>query len=248
MEILLLLSTFFTSLLSGTLAVGGGQVLLFILTLVLPVPETMLLHGATQLSSNTTRTLLFRKHLQWRVIGIYALGSLLAIYFYLQMNFIPEKYMIYLFLGFLPLLSLVKSLGKKLSIAKYRNSAFAGSLITFSQVSFGVSGSLIDMFFAESGYNKYKVVANKSITQVGGHIFKIFIYSSVVLAQSRAELQMHWFPICIFGAWLGTFIGKKVLKKLNEENFQKFTKIIICCLSVLLIFKGIQSLPVNLWN
>lgn len=238
MELLLFLAAFLTSLLSGTLAVGGGSALMFFLTLLLPVPETMLLHGSTQLTSNTTRTILFRKHIEWKNIFIYSIGSAIALSIFFYFSYVPEKYMIYLFLGFLPLLSLFKKIGKPLSFERYRNSAIAGGIVSFAQMSFGVSGSIIDMFFTQSSYDKYKTIANKSITQIAGHLFKIVFYFSIVFSDASTKLQLHWFPICIFGAWLGTFTGKKLVAYLKEEDFQKYTRLIITGLSCMMIYKG----------
>lgn len=240
MELLLFISVLLCSTLSGALAIGGGQILLFILSLLFPIPEAMLLHGATQLTGNISRSAFFYKHLNWQSIKIYLLGSIIGAIIFWKISFIPEKFVIYIFLGSLPLISLFKRIGTYFKITKPKNAAIAGLSISFSQLMFGVSGSLIDVFYTHSGFNRYQIIANKSFTQIIGHIFKILFYGSLLLKENLGKIEMHWFPLMILTALAGTYLGKKIVPFIKEVHFTRITKGLIAGFSIVLLFKGVR--------
>ena len=66
------ITAFFTSILSGILGMGGGITLLGVMTLLMSPVEVVPIHGVVQLFSNSTRTLVFLKHVRWRFFLTYA--------------------------------------------------------------------------------------------------------------------------------------------------------------------------------
>ena len=74
----ILATAFATSVLSGVFGMAGGLVLMGALALVLPVSAALVTHGLIQMVANGWRAILHRQHLQWRIVGLYALGSAAA--------------------------------------------------------------------------------------------------------------------------------------------------------------------------
>ena len=70
--IVLAVAAYLTATLSGIIGMGGGMTLLGIMTLLLPAPLVVPLHGVVQLGSNTTRTAIFLRHVRWSVFLTYA--------------------------------------------------------------------------------------------------------------------------------------------------------------------------------
>ena len=66
-----------TSFLSGIFGMAGGMILMGLLLALMPLPAAMVLHGVTQLTSNGWRAWLWRAHIDWRIVGRFAVGSLL---------------------------------------------------------------------------------------------------------------------------------------------------------------------------
>ena len=65
---LLSAAAFFMSAISGIVGAGGGTALLALMLQFLVPASALPAHGVVQLASNTTRTLLFWRHMSWPVI------------------------------------------------------------------------------------------------------------------------------------------------------------------------------------
>ena len=64
---ILLIASFLTSSISAVLGMGGGIILLGIMSIIIPEGYMVIaLHGVIQLISNSTRTFVFRNHIKKR--------------------------------------------------------------------------------------------------------------------------------------------------------------------------------------
>ena len=78
--IILLLASFLTSSISAVLGMGGGIILLGIMTIIIPEGYMVIaLHGIIQLVSNTTRTYVFRDHLKKDILTKFSFGALIGV-------------------------------------------------------------------------------------------------------------------------------------------------------------------------
>src|SRR5262245_2036603 len=92
-----------TSFLSGVFGMAGGLILLGVLLVIMDVTSAMILFGATQLGANGWRTFLWRQHILWRLVGPYIAGALAMFAFMKVVAFLPDKAMVYIGLGLLPI-------------------------------------------------------------------------------------------------------------------------------------------------
>ena len=70
-SIILVVSAFITSSISAVIGMGGGIILLGIMAIIIPEGYMVIaLHGMIQLFSNSTRSLVFRNHIKWRIIKL----------------------------------------------------------------------------------------------------------------------------------------------------------------------------------
>ena len=58
-----------TSFLSGIFGMAGGMILMGLLLAIMPLAAAMVLHGITQMASNGWRAVLWRAHIEWRIVG-----------------------------------------------------------------------------------------------------------------------------------------------------------------------------------
>ena len=65
---LLGLTVFATSFLAGIFGMAGGMILMAVLLAFMPVPQAMMLHGVTQVTSNLWRAVLWRAYVEWRIV------------------------------------------------------------------------------------------------------------------------------------------------------------------------------------
>ena len=75
--ILLIVAAFFTSSISAVLGMGGGIILLGIMAIIIQDGYMVIaLHGIIQLASNTTRTYVFKNHLEKKIIKEFFIGAM----------------------------------------------------------------------------------------------------------------------------------------------------------------------------
>src|SRR5215469_13075746 len=91
-----------TSLVSGVFGMAGGLMLMGALALVLPVRAALVTHGLIQMVANGWRAVLHRKHVQWRIVGLYALGSAAVAGVLAFVSFVPSRPLLFLLLGLVP--------------------------------------------------------------------------------------------------------------------------------------------------
>ncbi len=100
------LSVLATSILSGVVGMAGGMILMGILLMLMPVAAAMVLHAVTQIASNGWRAFLWRGHIEWRIIGGYALGSFAVFLLMKLVAVLPAKAVVYIAMGVTPFIVL----------------------------------------------------------------------------------------------------------------------------------------------
>ncbi len=137
-----------TSFLSGIFGMAGGTILLGVLLVFLDVAPTMVLFGATQAAANGWRVVLWRRYVQWGIVGRYVIGATLAFLVVRPIAFLPDKMLVYFFVGTLPFM--VYALPTRwlaLDIARPGAPYLCGALIMLIQLFGGASGHILDLFF-----------------------------------------------------------------------------------------------------
>ena len=79
-----------TSFLSGIFGMAGGMVLLGVLLIFMDVAPAMVLFGVTQATANGWRAWLWRRYVQWRIVGHYIIGSALTFLVVRLIAFLPR--------------------------------------------------------------------------------------------------------------------------------------------------------------
>lgn len=237
-ELALLFSSFVTSLISGIFGMAGGVILMGILLVVLPVSGAMILHGYLQFISNANRTFQIYQHIYWRSMYSYLFGMAVALLFFLSVQIVLSKYMVYFVLGFLPLFGF---LPKKWALDFSRNShAFICGFTTCGmQFLSGVNGPLLDVFFVNTKLNRFQIIATKAVTQSLSHVIKVgyFLYVGRSL-ESLWALPIWFYILCIPVSIYGTYLGIKILNQMSDKNFLRYTRWILVAVGCMYIYKG----------
>ncbi len=241
--IALLLVVLITSTISGVFGMAGGLMLMGALTLAMPVAAAMVTHGAVQLVSNGWRAVLHRAHIDWRIIAMYALGSLAAGAAVAVVIYSPSKAWVYLLLGLVPGLAWLPKDRFNLDAAKPAHAVACGLSVTGLNVLAGVSGPLLDVFFVRTALTRHQIVATKAATQALSHTAKILFYGAPLLSSlSASGLPPWWFfavaaPLAMLGAWIGGF----VLDRLSDKSFLKWTRWLVTAIGADYLVLAMQS-------
>jgi uncharacterized membrane protein YfcA len=232
---------FITATLSGVFGMAGGLVLMGGLAVVLPVSAAFVTHGLLQLVANGWRAILHRQHVNWRIVGIYALGSLIAGGVVSLIALTPSKAALYLFMGLLPGVLWLPQSWIKLDAARPGQALLSGLMVTGVNLTAGVAGPLLDIFFVRTALTRHVIVATKAATQVFAHLAKIIVYGAPLIAVHGKGLPPWWlFALAVPLSMAGTAVGGVILDRLSDVNFKKWTRLIVTVVGVTYLVQAAQ--------
>jgi uncharacterized membrane protein YfcA len=223
---LVLVAVLLTATLSGVLGMAGGLLLMGVLLLVLPTAVAFVVHGLLQLVANGWRAGLHRRHIQWRVIAWYAVGSAGAAALLGVLSWIPSKTVIYLALGLVPGLVWLPRRWLALDITRPRQAVAAGLLTTGVNLVAGVAGPLLDVFFVRAELGRHAVVATKAATQALAHLAKVAVYGAVLTGGGTGVpwiVVLLGVPLSV----LGTALGARLLDRMTDATFASTTRWVV---------------------
>ncbi|MBP8248003.1 MAG: sulfite exporter TauE/SafE family protein [Phenylobacterium sp.] len=233
---------FVTATLSGVFGMAGGLVLMGGLALVLPISAAFVSHGLLQLVANGWRAILHRKHVAWKIVALYALGSLIAGTAISLIALTPSKPYLFLFMGLLPCLLWLPQDWIRLDAAKPPQALLSGILVTGVNLTAGVAGPLLDIFFVRTALTRHVIVATKAATQVFAHLAKVVVYGGLMLrSQDGAGMPPLWlFAVAIPLSMLGTVVGGRILDRMTDINFKRYTRLIVTAVGILYLIQAGQ--------
>lgn len=202
----LMLAAFLTAVLSATLGMAGGLLLMGGFVALLPVPDAMVMHGLTQLVANGGRALTLRAHVDRPALVAYAVGALLAGLLARVVAVAPPVWVVYLGLGLVPFVALALPRSRWLDAGTPVGAGAAGFLVVGTQSMFGVAGPILDTFFQSGRLDRFGVVATKAATQALSHLLKVALFLPLVV---------------------GTQVGTRLLARLPEADFRLWTRRVV---------------------
>jgi uncharacterized protein len=236
--IILLASSFAGSLMTASLGVGGGAFLIAVMAGVVPPLALIPVHGIAQLGSNAGRAWMTRRHAAPRVVGFFALGSLLAA---LLAGFVLGR----IEPGWIPLLVGLFILALTwLPMPKFNHGTrplglFSGGLITtLATMLVGATGPLVSAWLGRSG-DRWTYTANFSGCMFIQHLLKVLAFGLAGFA------FLPWLPLLalmIAFGYAGTLVGLKVLGRLPDRHFKLLFRIVMTLLALRAIWVWAQTL------
>ena len=219
---------FVTATLSGVFGMAGGLVLMGALALVLPVQAAFVTHGVLQLVANGWRAVLHRAFVRWDIVGWYGLASLAAGVAVGFLAFTPSKPLLFLLLGLVPGLTWLPQRWITLDAAQPGQAFLSGLTVTGLNLTAGVAGPLLDIFFVRTVLTRHAIVATKAATQVFSHLAKIIVYGAPLLAGRDGDLPPWWvFAVAVPVSMAGTVVGGMILGRMSDVNFKRWTRLIV---------------------
>jgi uncharacterized membrane protein YfcA len=238
----LVIIAFLTATLSGIFGMAGGLVLMGALALVMPVAAAFVTHGILQLVANGWRAVLHRQHIVWPIIGHYALATIAAGVLVAFIAVTPSKPLLFALLWAVAMLVWLPKDWTSLDAAKPAHALLSGFLVTLTNLTAGVAGPLLDVFFVRTALNRHQIVATKAATQVFSHAAKVIVYGGLLAGWTVRDVPPWWlFALAIPASMLGTTAGGFVLDRMSDSNFKRWTAWIVTVVGFLYLFKAWQS-------
>ncbi|MEM7583346.1 MAG: sulfite exporter TauE/SafE family protein [Acidobacteriota bacterium] len=233
MEYLLILAAFVSSTLTATLGIGGGVLLISLMPGLLPAMAVVPVHGAVQLASNLSRAALGRTDIQWRLVGIYAVGAVLGAALGARVVVaVPERVLPLLLGSFI----LLVTWAPKSWFALRWPGKFAtvGAVQTFVSLFVGAAGPLVTPVLLREGLSRDRIVVTHGAMMSLLHLLKLVAFGAIGFSLAP------YVPLLagmIVSATLGSWVGTRLRSRVPEARFRKILKIALTLLALRLIVR-----------
>lgn len=227
-----------TSAMTAALGIGGGVLLLAIMSMLLPAATIIPLHGLVQLGSNANRAAFTAQHIRWKTLYWFApgvlLGALLASAMLVEL---PPAVLQLSIASFILLLCWGPPLPP---VATRALGTFLAAVVTTLLSHFvGATGPLVAAFMKRQQLgDRQATVATFAAAMTLQHAPKAFVYSA-------AGFVFHeWLGLAlmmIIAGVLGTKLGLKVLDKTTDQRFAQIFNLLLTLLALRLIWQAFSS-------
>lgn len=224
-----------TSIISAIIGMGGGILLLSVMTFFIPIKTAIPIHGLVQLVSNSSRVFFLKDHVKWDFYKFYLVGLPIGgVVSTLLLKSLLEANHVYILLLLLISYAVLKP--KKMPHLNIR--APYWSLVGFGTgicaILVGAVGPLIAPFFLRDDISKEEIISTKAMMQTTAHLIKIPAF----LFLSFDYLEYIW-PIVLLslGAILGTKLGIHILHKVDAKMFKFLYKTFLAIAGLRIVFK-----------
>jgi uncharacterized protein len=229
---LLVAASVFTSATTAAFGVGGGVMMLVLMSLFMPVAALIPVHGVVQLGSNVGRAFHMRRATMPSMILPFAAGGVLgALAGGAVVTDLPEALLKTILAVFIVVITWVK-LPPLPSARSPFVFAVGGAVSTALTMFLGATGPLVAALMARAFETRQQVVANSAAAMAIQHVLKVAVFG--VLGFNLAP----WLPLAfamIASGYLGTMIGARLLENMNEDAFRFWFRIAVTVLAAELL-------------
>jgi uncharacterized membrane protein YfcA len=234
----LVLISFLTSAFNAAVGVGGGVLLIAVMTSFLPAAALVPIHGVVQLASNASRNIFGYKHTDWTILPPFLAGALLG-------TLLGSQVVISFPLIYLPL-----ALGFFILIITWTpqfifqrllrgNFVFLGFLQAFFTLIVGATGPLNLPFLVRKGLSRDRVIVTHGLLMTITHLIKISLFGLLGFSYTPYLGLIFWMIIAVTA---GSYFGTKFRKRIPEELSRKFFQWLITLLALSMILKVLAQL------
>lgn len=190
------------------------------------------------LSSNVTKIAFFKKGLDKKIVVALGVPAIVfvSVGAYLS-KYVDPKMLTYILGFFLITLSLLFLIFKQLKVVpKTKNAIIGGALSGLSAGLLGTGGAIRGITLTAFKMNKDKFIATSAVIDLGVDISRTVVYYYNGYMHKH---DIYLVPILIVVSIIGTWIGKKILNKISQEQFKNFVLILILGIGVLSVVSNL---------
>lgn len=171
------------------------------------------------LSSNISKIYFFREGFDKKLIINMGISSIIFVIIgALLSNYFPSKTLEILLAIFLISISLILLIFKSIKIKPTQtNSIFGGIISGFIAGLLGTGGAIRGITMASFNLKTTVFIATSAIIDLGIDLSRSVVYTYNGFVHKD---DLYLIPILLIVSIIGTFIGKKILEKLSEEQFK----------------------------
>jgi uncharacterized membrane protein YfcA len=235
-SILLFILVTLGSLVSSLTGLAGGTLILAGLLLFFSPAMALPLHSFTQLSSNTLRSGLFFKHVDWKTVFFYFLLMIPATWLGAMIFHLINPSWLKILVGLLILISVFPW---KLKTEKTPSSwifFWLGGISGFLSVFVGAVGPLVTPFFNRLHLSRQGMLSTKSAGQALLQLAKIFAFWGA--AEVNFDLLKENIILLVLATLLGVVLSIPLSKKISDQKFNLMINSLLVLISLKVLGEG----------
>jgi len=237
--ITLIALSFFTSLLTASVGIGGGTVLIAALAQALPAVAIIPVHGIVQMGSNSGRALIMLRHVQRDYLLYFVAGSTVGALIGGNIVVSLPADILRLILGAFILTTIwIGNLVPKQVFSK-KGFVIGGAITTLLTMFVGATGPLVTAMVRQLSGNPKKIIATTAACLSVQHLLKIMAFGLLGFAFAP---YLPMIIAMIITGFLGTLIGKRILVRTPPKQFKRVLDILITVLALRLIYVAVNNM------
>jgi uncharacterized membrane protein YfcA len=174
---------------------------------------------------------------------MYLLGCAVALAMWSLWRYVPSKAMALLLLGGTPFLVRLMPAQYKPDPESLGQGLIYGFICMSLLVLTGVAGPMLDSFFLGGKLDRREIIATKAMCQIFGHAAKLFYFGAMI--DQAASLDPVVAVLAVLASMLGTSLAAKVLDRMSDQQFRRWSNRIITAVSGYFVAYGCYVLAVT---
>ena len=233
--IILVVASFFTSALTAAAGVGGGLLMLALMTYLVPIHVLIPVHGLVQLGSNISRTWVQRKSVNWTVTRTFLLGSLVGAVIGALVAVQLSKAVLEGALG-LFILVMIWVRFPSLSRTSGKLVALGGFATTFVSMFAGATGPLVAVFLKNLFDKHREMVATHGAAMVAQHGVKVLAFG----VAGFVFTEWIWLVgAMVVSGFLGVKSGTLLMNRMPERTLAILFQAVLTLAALDLVRRGL---------
>ncbi len=230
--------SFLTSLMTASVGIGGGLVLIAVMVSFLPPVIVLPVHGLVQLGSNAGRAYLLRGFLRKDILLWFTAGGVVGIIVAANTFVALPVVLLEAAIALFVLFSVWAPTMRRRQLAP-RSYAAVGATTTFASMFVGGTGSLVAAFLTPERLGRDGFVATHATCMSVQHLLKVFAFAAIGFhfAQWAAVVTAM-----VGGGFLGTVLGRQILGCIPEAAFRILFRMTMTLLAVRLLYNSVTHL------
>lgn len=242
LDLLLSLASLGTATLSGVLGMAGGLLLFGVYSSLLPIAGAVVLHSGTQLISNLGRVFVQREFVLLGPVLAFVAGSLPVYALFQWWSPEIDTATLFVSLGSLTLGSFLVPRMAFLDASRPTGSILAGAATTAAQLTGGVGGPLMDVFWVDVKLDRRAIVATKALTQAVAHVLRIAFWAPLAVGAWTTDIGWRTLLGIATATLVGTLLGSAILERMGDRNFRAATRGVVILLGVVYLVRGLVAM------
>ncbi len=229
--------SFFSSALTAAFGLGGGLILLAVMSAALPAPAVIPIHGVAQLGSNAGRFYLQRQHIVWPIVLWFSLGGLVGAVFGGKL---AVQMPLWVLRGGVAIFIIYTLWGPRPKGFEPGVKTFVGTgaVAAFLTMFFGATGPIAATMLSATRLDRLRMVATHAACMVGQHTMKIAVFG--LLGFAYGEWALFIAAVLVVG-FAGTWLGTHYLNRMPEAVFRRGFRLALTLVAIYLVIAAIND-------